>query len=67
MKSRMHETKNSTIFNQNIKARHSEHSEESSIIKLVAWILRYAQNDKINVFSNTCQLAGFSIAYQFYD
>ncbi|MDD2933943.1 MAG: hypothetical protein PHO76_08670 [Methylotenera sp.] len=32
MKSRMHETKNSTIFNQNIKPRHYERSEESSII-----------------------------------
>jgi hypothetical protein len=28
----LHETKNSTIFNQNIKPRHSERSEESSII-----------------------------------
>ncbi|MDD2932633.1 MAG: hypothetical protein PHO76_01995 [Methylotenera sp.] len=29
MKGRMHETKNSAIFNQNIKPCHSERSEES--------------------------------------
>ncbi|MDZ4141031.1 MAG: hypothetical protein U1C48_03385 [Methylotenera sp.] len=32
MKRALHETENSAIFNQNIKPRHSERSEESSII-----------------------------------